>query len=349
MKKINLLAISFIGAFILLVNFNWKYAGETIIFQGFANNKELNINLENPATVKALHVQPGQRVKKGDLLVEVTRPSIEISQSDINNDILTLQSQFQVWESGLRNSIRTLKAQKNERKNELESAISKLESEININAKLIKEIQSIDQVTDKYGSNPRQIELDGLKADLSLSMATFDSSIRKLQRELNNSNHPLHSQIEKLNDNLEFVNEEEQSLRIFAQHEGVIGTILCKVGENIPAFTSFLTMYEESPNHVKGYVLENLILKVDFNDTLIIQSVSNPEETTNGVVTGMGSRIVEIPPRLRKNPDLISYGREVEIKIPSQNPFLQNEKVSLKKYTAHHKSLILTDVTYTNN
>lgn len=348
MKNINLLTISFTGALLLLVNFNWKYAGETIIFQGFANNKELNINLENAATVKALHVEPGQRVKKGDILLEVTRSSIEISQSDINNDILNLQSQHQVWESGLRNSIQTLEAQKNERKNELESAIRKLESEININSTLIKDIESIEQAKDNWGRNPRQVELTGLKKDLKLSMTTFDTSIRKLKRELNNPNHPLQSQIEKLNDNLEFVQEEEENLRIIAKQEGVIGSIFCKVGENIPAFSTFLTMYEESPNHVKAYVLENLILKVSFNDTLTIQSVSNPKESTSGVVIGMGSRIVEIPPRLRKNPNIISYGREIEIKIPENNPFLQNEKVGLKKYTGLHKSIILSNRTTTN-
>jgi hypothetical protein len=43
----------------------------------------------------------------------------------------------------------------------------------------------------------------------------------------------------------------------------------------------------------------------------------------------LGSRIVEIPERLRKNPDLKTYGREVLIAIPPSNLFLQKEKVIL--------------------
>lgn len=349
MKRINVLAIGFVVAVALLFNFNWKYSSEIVVLYGFANNQELNINMEHPANVKAIYAQPGQRVQKGDVLLQVNRSSIAVSQSNLNHDIQNLYSQYQIWESGLQNSIRTLKAQKVERKNELQSAIKKLESEMNINASLIKEIDSIDPIKDANGNNPRQIELDGLKADLRLSMRTFDSEINKLQKELNNPENPLLIQIEKLNNNLSFVQDEEESLNVVAKQDGVIGTILCKVGESIPAFTPYLTMYEESPNHVKGYVLESLILKVNVNDTLEIQSVSHPEESINGVVVGMGSRIVEIPPRLRKNPTFVTYGREVEIKIPSENPFLQNEKVILRRISPNAKVWAASDRSYEIN
>jgi hypothetical protein len=46
-------------------------------------------------------------------------------------------------------------------------------------------------------------------------------------------------------------------------------------------------------------------------------------------VIGMGHRIVEIPERLRKIPEIKTYGREVLIQIPSDNKFLQKEKVVL--------------------
>ena len=45
---------------------------------------------------------------------------------------------------------------------------------------------------------------------------------------------------------------------------------------------------------------------------------------------GMGSRIIEIPDRLRKNPTFKTYGREIQVEIPSDNQFLQKEKVILK-------------------
>lgn len=328
--KINFLIILFLLVLFLLVGFKWNISNDSMVFYGFANNKELNINLENSAQVKNIFVAPGQVVKKGDVLIEVTRSSIAVAQSGINHDISKLQSQYQIWESGLMNSIRTIKAQKLERKNELQSAISKLESEMKINETLIKEIESIDQVKDQNGNNPRQIQLDGLKSDLWLSMKTYDTEIRKIEKELSNHDNPIKIQIDKLSDNLEFVNEEEKNLNITAPNDGVIGSILCKVGENIQAFAPYLTIYEQSPNHVKGYVLETLIPNIGNNDTLLVKSVSHTDISIKGIVTGMGSRIIEIPSRLRKNPSFATYGREIEIKIPSDNSFLQNEKVILK-------------------
>ena len=74
---------------------------------------------------------------------------------------------------------------------------------------------------------------------------------------------------------------------------------------------------------------ESLILHVSVGDSLEVGSTSQPEHRIMGKVTGLGSRIVEIPERLRKHPQLKTYGREVLIQIPAQNPFLQKEKVVL--------------------
>lgn len=46
-----------------------------------------------------------------------------------------------------------------------------------------------------------------------------------------------------------------------------------------------------------------------------------------GTVVGVGARIVEYPVRLRKNPVLQTWGREVLVKIPGNNRFILGEKV----------------------
>ena len=67
---------------------------------------------------------------------------------------------------------------------------------------------------------------------------------------------------------------------------------------------------------------------------MLLRSISifsrlRPDIQNKGVVTTLGSRIVEIPPRLRKIKELKTFGREIIIEIPSDNPFLQKEKVIL--------------------
>ena len=101
------------------------------------------------------------------------------------------------------------------------------------------------------------------------------------------------------------------------------------LSENVSSFNTLISFYERNPTLGKGFVHENLILQVNVGDTLIVTSSLHPQHTSMGIVGGLGSRIVEIPSRLRKMPEIKTYGREVLIEIPPNNPFLQKEKVIL--------------------
>ena len=80
---------------------------------------------------------------------------------------------------------------------------------------------------------------------------------------------------------------------------------------------------------IKGYVHEDLTLEVSIADKFTVSSLKDGAVSYPGRVVGLGSRIVEIPSRLRKNPDFKTYGREVLIEITKVNQFLQKEKVAI--------------------
>ena len=174
--------------------------------------------------------------------------------------------------------------------------------------------------------------------DLNLSVRPLVAEIRKLRNELNAPDNPIKIQIDKLKTELGFVHQEEEKLKLFAPTDGIVGTIFCKAGEQLPSFQTLITFYEENPTQVKAYVIEKLILKVKLGDSILVTSGNNPSDTNVGVVTGMGSRIVEIPERLRRNPMFKTYGREILIEIPPENNFLQKEKVTLKLATNKYLS-----------
>ena len=54
------------------------------------------------------------------------------------------------------------------------------------------------------------------------------------------------------------------------------------------------------------------------------------EYSCRGIVTGLGSRVVETPVRLRKIPEVSTYGREILVSIPPDNSFIQKEKVVIE-------------------
>ncbi len=330
MKRINLHLITIVLTVLGLLAYNWQYSNETFVFFGFAENKETEIRLENPVIIDAVHVSAGSRVFKGDVLLQATRSSLELATSDLNHEVAKLQSQHKIWESNLKSNIRSLKAQKVARQSEIQTQIEQLESEISINESLIQGLESITTPKEKRVQSPNKIRIEGLKKEMRLVVKPLESEIKKLENELYTSKNPLKIQIEKLEHELGYVHQQEEKLVIYAPSNGVIGSIFCKVGEQLPSFATLITFYEENPTQVKSYVLESLLLNVNTGDSIIVQSGVQAQVNCIGQVIGMGSRIVEIPERLRKNPDFKTYGREVQIAIPSDNHFLQKEKVILK-------------------
>jgi multidrug resistance efflux pump len=338
MKYPFVLPITFISTIIAIGSFNWQYGTETFIFFGFAENKELEIRLEHPSSIENIYVTPGKKVHKGELLMEVTRSSLELTQSDLSHEIAKLESQVHLWESSLKSNIQQLLGQKTAIENEIQSKIDQLESDLSIKESLIKDLESIKPAQDKTGRSPNIIKIEGLKKELRLNVRPLNTQIRELKNELRNKNNPTKIQIEKLTTELGFVNKEEEKLSIFAPNDGVIGSIFCKVGEQISAYTTLVTFYQENPTEVKGYVLESLILNVKIGDTITVLSGVTSDSKCIGMVTGMGSRIIEIPERLRKNPVFKTYGREIQIQIPADNNFLQKEKVILRSDDVKIKS-----------
>ena len=99
-----------------------------------------------------------------------------------------------------------------------------------------------------------------------LSVITFAScSSKKLDKE----------KIKKLYNNCvekEFYKDKGRKLSIEAPSGGLIGNIHCKEAENIPAFKTLITFYEENPTLVKGYVHEEAVIRVNIGDTLMVVS-----------------------------------------------------------------------------
>ena len=305
-----------------------QHANKTVLFYGFAETKETEINLDHPVEVNRLFVTPGQRVAKGTLLAEVTHSNFGLKLNDISHQIDELKAEDQIRATNSRSDIQRLQAQKMAKENEINARIRQLEVERDVNQALVKDLKTIDVSTEKM-IDPTTTKINSLREELRVSVRPLEVEISRLTEELAVGNNPTRVQLDKLRKEQEYYNIEKSKLSIVAPSDGLIGNIYCKEKENISSFTTLISFYEKNPTMINGYVYENLILEVEVGDTLEAISHQHVEHRCKGIVTGLGSRIVEIPERLRKNPEYKTYGREVLIEIPASNHFLQKEKVML--------------------
>ena len=342
MRHFNLIYLLFFVVVAAVWQLNARYGKHTVMFYGFAETKETEINLDHPIEVNRLLVTPGQKVKEGALLAEVTHSNFGLKLDDIKYSIEELKTEQDIWKADMRSSINRLQAQKVAKESEIRAQIRQLETELEVNRSLVKDLKSID-VSEGSTINPIAGKIASLREELNFTVKPLDVQIARLEEEMNSSSNPKAIQIRKLRNNAKFYNSEKEKLSIYSPTDGLIGNIYCKEKENISSFNTLISFYEQNPTMVKGFVHENLILEVEVGDTLRAISTQHPEHNIQGVVTGLGSRIVEIPERLRKNPELKTYGREVLITIPSTNHFLQKEKVRLNLLKANQESRSIFD------
>ena len=331
MKKFNLIYFVAIMICILLLYSLFFKADNSVTFYGFAENKETEISMDNAIEVEEIFVTVGQKVEKGDSLLNVVSATLPLKISDTEYKIEELETKYNLWKSGLDWKISQYRIELNENTGKIQSQIDQLNAELENNKKLSKTIKSIDSDpnTNYEIVNPTLIKLEALNEALNHTKGIINTQINNLKSERFADNNPLLSEIRALEVQLTHYQERKKEEVIIAPTNGLIGNVHCKEGEKISSFGALISFYEESPTLVVGYIHEELILKIKINDSIGIFSSSRPDIQNKGIVKTLGSRIVEIPPRLRKIKELKTFGREIIIEIPPDNPFLQKEKVIL--------------------
>ncbi|MEZ4990310.1 MAG: hypothetical protein R2824_07855 [Saprospiraceae bacterium] len=329
MRSINLFYVAILVVAALLWGVHRYYDQEVELFYGFAETKETEINFNYPVAVSEILVHPGQMVKAGTPLLQLQRIKSKETLEDQGFKMAELEAEEQAWIAEQENKIELLEKERALKLENLNGEIRKLEEQQQLQASLYEDLKSIQPNQSSY--QPVKTRLDNLQKEMELIKAGFDAEISGIREKIKLGRNPYRIAIDRLSAERDFERANQLiDIELSAPQDGVIGNVHCKEAEHIPAYNTLVTFYEPNPTLVKGYVHEDLILEVALQDTFVVRSTKSDTIACYGVVSGLGSRIVEIPERMRKIPELKTYGREVLVNIPADNQFLQKEKVILE-------------------
>jgi multidrug resistance efflux pump len=305
---------------------------EASSFYGLAETKEIVVSSETAVEIKKIRITPGQPVKMGDTIVELTSHDLDLRINEISHQLDELKTRSIAHANMTRTEIRQLKNQQEERVAAIKSQIQPMVAQYELNKKLLSGLKSIkpgEMVREEKGdtSNPVAIQIENLKKQLEQAVDSSQIQVDRLKNELSYQGDPLADQIRRLTEELKLLNEEKKKLFILSQISGLIGTVYFKDGEKVSPFTPIVTLHTESPSFISGYIHENAYSSIKIGQQVKIQSLAETGVSMTGTVTGIGSRIVEYPIRLRRMPEVQMWGREINIKIPEHNKFLLGEKV----------------------
>lgn len=312
---------------VLLFNFYQKSNETSELFFGFAENKETEINLDYPVKVDKIMVKPGDFIEAGTQMVALTQLALDKEINDEQLRINELTSEFSTRKNDIESEIKVLESELQKAVNDIQVDINKIEAEMQYKASLKTGLTTIDINPGNESKVVYQSEIAALKEKRNNINLTYQTKISSKKLRIEDERGIYQSAVKRHNSDVGFAQEKLKKLDLKAPSNSLVGNVHIKEGEYISSFKTMITLYEPNPTLVAGFVHESMIVNVEVGDKFLIRSALNPNNSCKGVVTGMGSRIVEIPERLRKIADLKTYGREVLITIPSDNKFLQKEKV----------------------
>lgn len=108
-----LLVWTFAVATVVFINI---FAAKSFTFIGITESKALNINLKNAVVIKSINVVSGQKVKKGQLLMELQRPDLTLRINEVSHKLEELVSQYKLNDrlNGQLESIKTSSSDRDE-------------------------------------------------------------------------------------------------------------------------------------------------------------------------------------------------------------------------------------------
>ena len=298
-------------------------------FYGIAETPPSEVNFNYPVEVREICVRSGDRVDSGQVLlvVERARAREQLADQDFRIDRLRAQQA---------NDLQRVDAQLNSLAADLRAELAEADAEI---ARVTAErdyrrrlVQSVGGETEPEAPSysPLDDQLAVLRAERQRIEAAYAQRRVDLEGERRLATAPAEAEVRRLGAERDFdIAQEALRFEITASGPGVVGEVNVKPGEHKSSFAPMLTLYEPIPQQVLSYIHEDKLLDAGIGDVVDVTSLAHPNYHARGIITGLGSRIVSVPTRLRRLPEVAVYGREVIVSIPPQNPFLQLEKVEL--------------------
>lgn len=330
MKKTTLPVVWVVSLLLLLVIAS-LISGESSHFYGIADDQEQTISFEQPVKIVKTLVVEGEKVMQGDLLMEVRRESLSSNLAIVADELQELKSRNTEDIVALESKLISLQAKREALRADMDSQIKVLQSRYELNSSFVKQLAEAESKSTslKLQISPLLDEINGLKKQRRHLMAELQAEIGNIEFQLNVSQRPIHSQISGLEEKKSELMRQVSGLQIRANFSGRVGSLLFKAGETISPYTPILTVHSSRPSYVKAYINENVINKVKLGQKVWVQSSTQltDESIIIGTVESLGSRIVEYPERLKKNPLVSAWGREVVVRLEQNHALLLGEKV----------------------
>ena len=105
------------------------------------------------------------------------------------------------------------------------------------------------------------------------------------------------------------------ALTLRAPFDGRVGRLFFRAGDSAEAAAPVATVMRERVERVVAYVDERWARRVSIGDHATVRPSDGLGVPLSGRVVGLGAGIREVPPRFRRVPSEVLFGREVFVQL----------------------------------
>lgn len=325
--KINLVYVLMLIGLLVLVPLAREIQQRPTAFYGIAENQDVDLSLEHPVLVKRILVKEGEAVKEGQLLMELERTNVPFLRASLQQEQRQLEAEKEEVLTKNRSRRQELEQDKIAAAFELENKLVVLRAEQAQNEQLVQGLESVKTQV----AVPDNPVITALEAEQATVAKPYEQQIDNLQKEIQAELKSLNVRLEQVDIELKELAREEDALLLKAPVGGVIGRVNFVPGEQAGTRETLLNIYREHPDQVTTYIPEGQLSSLALGDSLIVRSVQESEYFIIGRIIGLGNKIRELPVRMRRDPTVQAWGREVLLRIPVSNDLMQGERVLIEQ------------------
>lgn len=283
------------------------------------------ISLPVTAKVDSIYVVPGQSVQKGQPLIKISRPDLDLdmrkaqyglqlARMDSNRQQLRFSSDISQLDLTYETENLSLQAKKEELLTRLQRVEAAQEALQNLSGSTKDQVGTL------------QVQLNSLKLESAQLKKNWKEEKQQMKILHHTTMQLLTIQIKEEQLKLQEINQQQSQLIQYSPFDGTVGPVNVELQENTASYVKLLSVYESSPSLIKAFTKENRSATLQVGQKVTVMSTNRSYEIL-GVIESMGSRVTSYPSKINPNPAGPSYGQEVFIRISPENNFLKGEKV----------------------
>lgn len=326
--KFNLLYLFWILAFGACFWLKDHFLGRSnTSFFGATETESRSLNYDHTVVIQNILVKTGDKVQVGDTLMIFSRAELDQESAERLSEIRQNSVEKNAQNSILDKTLQVLKAEHQAKLSELQSQIRLEQAEYKAESgvrKLLgedKNTESIDPL--------RAEKIAALRSQIQQAEEEYQQKTRELQAERSANQSVFDARSARTQVELEFVKTERGRLVLLSPVEGFVESIPVGNSEVVPQHKELVKINPLTPTRIRGFIYEHADIAYQLGDTVKLNAYNRQGVQAQGVIIGSNPQVVELPVRLRKLPEVRTWGREIFIKIPSDNRFYLNEKIAI--------------------